>query len=40
MPVSGQTRLTDDGLRIMSIRDLREFKKSMNEIGIKFKCPS
>ncbi|MEB9897314.1 zincin-like metallopeptidase toxin domain-containing protein [Bacillus cereus] len=35
MPVSGQTRLTADGLRIMSIRDLKKFKKDMNDIGIK-----
>lgn len=35
MPVGGQTRLTADGLRIMSIRDLKKFKKDMNEIGIK-----
>lgn len=35
MPVSGQTSLTDNGLRVRSIRDLREFKKGMNEIGIK-----
>ncbi|MCX2824475.1 zincin-like metallopeptidase toxin domain-containing protein [Bacillus pseudomycoides] len=35
MPVGGQARLTADGLRIMSIRDLKKFKKDMNEIGIK-----
>ncbi|WP_240517708.1 zincin-like metallopeptidase toxin domain-containing protein [Bacillus pseudomycoides] len=35
MPVGGQTRLTADGLRIMNIRDLKKFKKDMNEIGIK-----
>ncbi|MBD8499953.1 hypothetical protein IFO66_16785 [Paenibacillus sp. CAU 1523] len=35
MPVSGQTRLTADGLRVMSIRELKKFKSDMNESGFK-----
>ncbi|MWJ29728.1 zincin-like metallopeptidase toxin domain-containing protein [Saccharibacillus sp. WB 17] len=35
MPVSGQTRLTNDGLRTMSIRDLKKFKNEMSSFGTK-----
>ncbi|WNS41053.1 zincin-like metallopeptidase toxin domain-containing protein [Paenibacillus sp. MMS20-IR301] len=35
MPVSGQIRLTPDGLRIMSIRDMKKFKSEMNANDVK-----
>jgi hypothetical protein len=35
MPVGGQTRVTPDGLRIISIRDMKKFKSEMNANGIK-----
>jgi hypothetical protein len=35
MRVSGQVRLSPDGLRIMSIRDIKIFKREMNEKNIK-----
>uniref|UniRef100_UPI00403F6344 zincin-like metallopeptidase toxin domain-containing protein n=1 Tax=unclassified Paenibacillus TaxID=185978 RepID=UPI00403F6344 len=35
MHVSGQNKLTTDGLRIMSIRDIKKFKSEMNLNNIK-----
>ncbi len=35
IPVSGQNKLTTDGLRIMSIKDIKKFKSEMNLNNIK-----
>jgi WXG100 family type VII secretion target len=35
MPVSGQRRLTPDGLKIMNVSEIKAFKKEMNAIDVK-----